>query len=65
MSEIDLLPIHMLNECAYCPRLFYLMHVDRRWEDNVYTVDVKNVHRRVDQLDHGPQAGLNGPQNSI
>jgi len=48
----DLLPIRMINEYAYCPRLFYLMHVDGRWEDNVYTVEGKNVHKRVDQLDH-------------
>ena len=52
MSETDLLPVRMLNEYAYCPRLFYLMHVDGRWEDNVYTVEGKNVHKRVDQLDH-------------
>ncbi|MFC1765416.1 CRISPR-associated endonuclease Cas1 [Planctomycetota bacterium] len=52
MDETDLLPVRMLNEYAYCPRLFYLMHIDGRWEDNVYTVEGKNVHRRVDQLDH-------------
>ncbi|MAX23381.1 MAG: CRISPR-associated endonuclease Cas4/Cas1 [Phycisphaeraceae bacterium] len=42
----------MLNEYAYCPRLFHLMHVEGRWEDNHYTRDGKHVHRRVDQLDH-------------
>jgi len=48
----DLLPVRMLNEYAYCPRLFHLMHVEGRWADNVYTVDGRNVHRRVDRLDH-------------
>ncbi len=42
----------MLNEYAYCPRLFHLMYVQGRWADNGYTVEGRNVHRRVDQLDH-------------
>lgn len=42
----------MLNEFAYCPRLFHLMHIDGRWADNAYTVEGKAVHRRVDKLDH-------------
>ena len=42
----------MLNEYAYCPRLYHLMHVEGRWEDNVYTSEGRHVHRRVDQLDH-------------
>lgn len=48
----DLLPVRMLNEYAYCPRLFHLMHVEGRWADNAFTVDGRNVHRRVDRLDH-------------
>src|SRR4051812_46257413 len=50
--DTDLLPVRMLNEFAYCPRLFYLMHVDERWADNVYTSEGREVHRRVDKLDH-------------
>lgn len=42
----------MLNEYAYCPRLFHLMHVEGRWEDNAFTVEGRHVHRRIDQLDH-------------
>lgn len=48
----DLLPLRMLNEYAYCPRLFHLMHVEGRWADNQYTVEGRHVHRRVDQVDH-------------
>ena len=48
----DLLPVRMLNEYAYCPRLFYLMHVEGLWADNEFTVEGKAVHRRVDKLDH-------------
>ncbi len=46
------LPARMLNEYVYCPRLFYLMHIMGRWEDNEFTVDGASVHRRVDKLDH-------------
>lgn len=48
----DLLPVRMLSEYAYCPRLFHFMHVEGRWADNVYTVEGREVHRRVDRLDH-------------
>ena len=48
----ELLPVRMLNEYAYCPRLFHLMHVEGRWADNAYTVEGRNVHRRADRLDH-------------
>lgn len=48
----DLLPVRMLNEYAYCPRLFHLMYVEGRWADNVYTLEGKEAHRRVDRLDH-------------
>lgn len=41
----------MLNEYVYCPRLFHLMHVDGRWEDNRYTLEGLHAHRRVDRRD--------------
>jgi CRISPR-associated protein Cas1 len=54
----ELLPLRMLNEYAYCPRLFHFMHVEGRWEDNQYTVEGRHAHRRVDELDHLlPEAG--------
>lgn len=57
-ADADLLPVRMLNEYAYCPRLFHLMHVEGRWADNVYTIDGRYVHRRVDKLDHVlPESG--------
>jgi len=53
----------MLNEYAYCPRLFHLMHVEGRWADNVYTEEGREAHRRVDRLDHvlpDPDTGRDG-----
>lgn len=53
------LPVRMLNEYVYCPRLFHFMHVEGRWEDNHFTADGKAVHRRVDDFDHAlPDASL-------
>ncbi|MFN7964530.1 MAG: CRISPR-associated endonuclease Cas1 [Acidobacteriota bacterium] len=48
-----LLPVRMLNEFAYCPRLFYLMHVEGLWADNEYTEEGRNVHRRLDRAVDG------------
>lgn len=50
-TQRDLLPVRMLNEYAYCPRLFHFMHVEGRWADNAYTVEGRLVHRRVNRLD--------------
>lgn len=52
MEDADLLPVRMLAEFTYCPRLFFLMHVDGRWADNQFTAEGREVHRRVDRLDH-------------
>jgi CRISP-associated protein Cas1 len=50
-SDEELLPVRMLNEFVYCPRLFHLMHVEGQWADNVFTAEGKDVHRRVDRFD--------------
>ena len=42
------LPARMINEFAYCPRLFYLEYVQREWAESAETLDGSFVHRRVD-----------------
>ncbi|MGH9903724.1 MAG: CRISPR-associated protein Cas4, partial [Pyrinomonadaceae bacterium] len=39
----------MLNEFAYCPRLFYLEYVQQEFKHSADTLDGRLVHRRVDQ----------------
>ncbi|MGE0159833.1 MAG: CRISPR-associated endonuclease Cas1 [Gemmatimonadales bacterium] len=51
-SADQILPVRMLNEYAYCPRLFHFMHVEGRWADNVFTIEGRDTHRRVDKIDH-------------
>ena len=48
MIDIPLLPVRMLNEHAYCPRLFALMWVHQEWSDSGDTVRGKTVHTQVD-----------------
>ena len=54
MSSIDLqppwqIPTRMINEVAYCPRLFYLEYVQQEWAESADTLDGRFVHRRVDR----------------
>jgi len=44
----DLVPVRMLNEHVYCPRLAYLMWVQGEFAHNQFTVDGAIRHRRVD-----------------
>lgn len=44
-----LMPLRMLNESVYCPRLAYLEWVQGEWADSAETVDGRYRHRRVDQ----------------
>lgn len=61
-ADSDLLPVRMLNEFVYCPRLFHLMRIEGRWHDNHFTVEGRAVHRRVDDFDHVlPEAGTPEP----
>jgi CRISPR-associated protein Cas1 len=46
---VEQLPARMINEFAYCPRLFYLEHVQGEWAHNADTLDGRFVHRRVDE----------------
>lgn len=44
-----LVPARMVNEFAYCPRLFFLEWVEARFADNADTVDGRYQHRVVDR----------------
>lgn len=45
----DLLPVRMLNEFSYCPRLAYLEWVQGEWADNRETAEGTFAHRNVDK----------------
>jgi CRISPR-associated protein Cas1 len=43
------IPVRMLNEHVYCPRLAYLEWVQGEWADSADTVDGRHKHKRVDK----------------
>ena len=45
----DMIPVCMLNEFTYCPRLGYLEWVEGEWASNLETMEGTFGHRRVDQ----------------
>ena len=48
-DEDDLIPVRMVNEVVYCPRLFWLEHVAGLFEENAHVVRGKAVHKNVDK----------------
>lgn len=48
-GDLPLLPVRMVNEYEYCPRLAYLEWVQGEWADSADTVQGRFQHRRVDQ----------------
>ena len=48
-GDLPLLPVRMLNEYQYCPRLAYLEWVQGEWAESADTVEGRSVHKRVDQ----------------
>lgn len=57
----DLVPARMVNEFAYCPRLFYMEWVQARFEHNADTAEGVWRHRAVtDPAGRAPEAGEAG-----
>lgn len=51
LPEFDLIPVRMLNEFTYCPRLGYLEWVQGEWAENLETLEGTFGHRNVDKPD--------------
>jgi CRISPR-associated endonuclease Cas1/CRISPR-associated protein Cas4 len=47
-SDLPLLPVRMVNEYQYCPRLAYLEWVQGEWAESSDTAEGRHAHRRVD-----------------
>lgn len=47
-GDVPPLPVRMVNEFVYCPRLAYLEWVQGEWADNADTVEGRGVHKRTD-----------------
>lgn len=47
-AETPLVPVRMVNEWVYCPRLAFLEWVDQEWADSGDTEEGRRAHVRVD-----------------
>lgn len=47
-EHAELIPARMVNEVLYCERLYYLEACQKEFDDNVFTVEGRWVHRRAD-----------------
>ena len=54
----SLIPVRMLNEFTYCPRLGYLEWVQGEWAENIETLEGTFGHRNVD---HADRRSFDGP----
>lgn len=59
-ADTPLLPVRMINEYVYCPRLAYLEWAQGEWRESVDTVKGRGVHRRVDK----PGGSLPSPEEA-
>jgi CRISPR-associated exonuclease Cas4 len=48
-DESDLVMISALEHWAYCPRQCALIHLEQTFDENVYTLRGRLLHRKVDQ----------------
>ena len=54
----DLIMISALEHWSYCPRQCALIHVEQTFDENLYTLRGRAVHKRVDEPVVEEQAGM-------
>jgi len=50
-EEDDLLPLSALPQFAYCGRRCALIHIERLWDNNPFTVEGRHLHDRTHESD--------------
>ncbi len=56
-TEDDLLPISALQHLLYCERQCALIHIERAWEENLFTAEGRILHEKVDSGEDSVRAG--------
>lgn len=65
-DDFDYLPARMINEYSYCPRLFFLEHIEGLFVHNADTIEGASRHARVDaKTDELPSAKTTSDHESI
>jgi CRISPR-associated exonuclease Cas4 len=57
-SDDDLVLISALEHWRYCPRQCALIHLERTFDENVYTLRGRFLHQKVDQEDQETREGV-------
>lgn len=56
-SEDELLPISALQHLLYCERQCALIHIERAWEENLFTAEGRILHDKVVPGENSVRAG--------
>lgn len=57
-ADDDSIMISALEHYSYCPRQCALIHVEQTFDENLYTLRGRAVHKRVDEPEMEEQAGV-------
>ena len=57
-SDDDLIMISALEHYSYCPRQCALIHQEQTYDENLYTLRGRAVHKQVDEPEHTVEAGI-------
>lgn len=57
-GEADLVPISALQHFAYCPRQCALIHLEQVFDENLFTLRGRAVHRLVDEPESRLERGV-------
>ena len=57
-EELEVVAISALEHYSYCPRQCALIHMDRTFDENIYTLRGRIVHERVDSGENSIQDGI-------
>jgi len=58
MRDTESLPISALQHFLYCPRQCALIHVEKIWEENLFTAEGRLLHNRVDSGEAGRRGSI-------
>lgn len=57
-EELEPVPISALEHYSYCPRQCALIHMDRIFDENIYTLRGRMIHERVDSGESSIEDGI-------
>ena len=57
-NETERIPLSALQHILFCPRQCALIHVERLWEENIFTAEGRILHGRTDQSETVVEYGV-------